>query len=82
MLRKTFLSSRLLWVDPSGRAVHDMILRPLTCWNCGFEFLRGHRCLSVVSVVCCQVGVFIRADPSSRVVLPNEMCLWVMVKPR
>jgi hypothetical protein len=24
---------------------------------CGFESLRGHGCLSVVSVVCCQVEV-------------------------
>jgi hypothetical protein len=32
-------------------------LRPLTCWDCGFESRRGHGCLSVVSVVCCQVEV-------------------------
>jgi len=30
-------------------------LRPLTCWHCGFEFHWGHGCLSVVSVVGCQV---------------------------
>jgi len=28
------------------------------CWDCGFESRRGHACLSVVSVVCCQVEVF------------------------
>jgi len=27
------------------------------CWDCGFESRRGHGCLSVVSVVCCQVKV-------------------------
>ena len=27
------------------------------CWDCGFEFRRGHGYLSVVSVVCCQVEV-------------------------
>jgi hypothetical protein len=32
-------------------------LRPLACWDCGFESHRGHGCLSVVSVVCCQVQV-------------------------
>jgi len=32
-------------------------LRPLACWDCGFESHRGHGCLSVVSVVCCQVEV-------------------------
>ena len=34
---------------PSGRAVG---LRPLACWDCGFECHRGHGCLSVVNVVC------------------------------
>ena len=32
-------------------------LRPLACWDCGFESHRGHRCLSVVSDVCFQVEV-------------------------
>ena len=34
-----------------------MGLRPLACKNCGFESRRGFGCLSVVSVVCCQVEV-------------------------
>ena len=32
-------------------------LRPLACWDRGFESHPGHGCLSVVSVVCCQVEV-------------------------
>ena len=28
-------------------------MRPLACWDCGFEFHRGHGCLSVMNVVCC-----------------------------
>jgi hypothetical protein len=32
-------------------------LRPLAYWDCGFESQRGHGCLSLVSVVCCQVEV-------------------------
>jgi hypothetical protein len=32
---------------PDGRAV----------WDCEFESRRGHGCLSLVSVVCCQVEV-------------------------
>jgi hypothetical protein len=32
-------------------------LRPLAFWDCGFESRGGHRCLSLVSVVCCQVEV-------------------------
>jgi hypothetical protein len=33
------------------------ILRPLVYWDCGFESRLGHGCLSLVSVVCCQVEV-------------------------
>jgi len=29
----------------------------VACWDCGFESLRGHGCLSLVSVVLCQVEV-------------------------
>ena len=29
----------------------------IACWDCGFESLRGHRRLSFVSVVWCQVEV-------------------------
>jgi hypothetical protein len=32
-------------------------LRSLACWDCGFESRLGHGCLSLVSVVCCQVEV-------------------------
>lgn len=40
------------FADPGGRAVEDVGLRPLNCWDCGFESRLGHGCLSVV---CCQV---------------------------
>ena len=43
--------------DPSGRVVKCVGLRPLDCWDVGFETHRGHGCLSVVSVVYCQVEV-------------------------
>ena len=32
-----------------------MGLRPLVCWDCGFEFRQGHAVVSLVTVVCCQV---------------------------
>ena len=35
----------------------SMGLRPLACWDCGFKYLRGHGCLSLVNVVGCQVEV-------------------------
>jgi len=44
-------------VDSSGRAVCSFGLRLLACWDCGLEFRRGQWCLSLVSVVCCQVEI-------------------------
>ena len=32
-------------------------MRPLTCWDCGFESRQRHGYLSLVTVVCCQVEV-------------------------
>jgi len=43
--------------DPSDRAVLDVGLRPLVCWDCGLESRRGHGYLSLLNVVCCQVEV-------------------------
>jgi hypothetical protein len=43
--------------DPIGHAIQGVGLRPLACWDCGFESRRGHGCLSLVSVVCCLVEV-------------------------
>jgi len=42
---------------PSGHAVWGGGLRPLACWDCGLESHQGHRCLAVVSVVCCMIEV-------------------------
>jgi hypothetical protein len=39
------------WADPVG-------LRPLACWDGGFEAREGHICQSIVIVVCCHIGVF------------------------
>jgi hypothetical protein len=44
--------------DPSGRAVYGVGLPPFACWDCEFECRRGHGSLSLVSVVCCHIGVF------------------------
>jgi len=41
----------------NGCAVEVVSLRPLTCWDCGLESRREHGCLSLVSVVCCQLDV-------------------------
>jgi predicted Zn-ribbon and HTH transcriptional regulator len=42
------------FADPSGRPVKGVGLRPLACWDCGFEFRRVHGYLYVVNFVCCQ----------------------------
>ena len=36
--------------DSSGRTAKGVGLRPLACWECGFESRRGHGCLSLVTV--------------------------------
>jgi len=36
---------------------YDVGSRPLACWDIGFESRRGHGCLSLESVACCQVEV-------------------------
>ena len=43
--------------DPCYRTVKSVGLRPLACWDYGFKSRRGYGCLSLVSVVCCQVEV-------------------------
>jgi hypothetical protein len=39
---------------PCDHAIYYVGLRPLACWNCAFESHHGHRCTSLVIVVCCQ----------------------------
>jgi len=34
--------------DPGDRAFWGVGLRPLTFWDCGFEFRRRHGCFSLV----------------------------------
>jgi hypothetical protein len=47
---------------------------PLACWDCGFEFRRGHGCVSLVSVVLSGWGLFHRLISPPRV-LPSVACL-------
>jgi hypothetical protein len=50
-------STASLTADPSDSAVWSLAPRPLACWCCGFESHLEYACLSLVSVVCCQVEV-------------------------
>ena len=61
----------ILRADPSGRATLWRASAAQTaCCVCGFESRRGHWCLSLVSVVCCQVEVcetsryFVKRSPA------------------
>jgi len=50
-------SGTIVPVDPSGSEVEGLCLHSIACWDCEFESRRGRGCLSLVSVVCCQVEV-------------------------
>jgi hypothetical protein len=39
------------FADPSGCVVLEIGLQTFDCWDCGFRFHWGHRCLSLVFVV-------------------------------
>ena len=41
---------------PGGCAVHSVSLRPIACWQCGFESRRG-AWISLVSVLWCQIEI-------------------------
>ena len=72
-------TSRSLLVDPDESAAYGVVLRPLACWNCGFESGQGHGCLSVVSVVCCQVEVSGRSWSLVHG-SPECVCPWVCLE--
>jgi hypothetical protein len=59
-----------------------MDLRPLTCWDCGFESRRWQRCLSRVSIVFVRYRSLCRDDNVSRGVLPSGGCLNFNRKPQ
>jgi len=70
------MAIRLEAADLSGRAVW-VDLRPLACWDCGFESRRGHGFVCVLLCVVRKKSLR-RADHSSREVLPTVMrrCVW------
>jgi hypothetical protein len=43
----------------SGRGVYGVGLRPLACWDCGFESPQKRGCLSSLCFVSCHVKVFV-----------------------
>jgi hypothetical protein len=56
--------------DPSGRAVSEVGLRPLACWDCGFESRRGTRIS--VCYECCILSEVLVSDWSLLQRSPTE----------
>jgi hypothetical protein len=61
-VKRTQLISLIIWTSgglfsTSSRAVYGIGLRPLACWNCGFESRRGFECLPLPNFVDRQVVV-------------------------
>jgi predicted Zn-ribbon and HTH transcriptional regulator len=55
--RKITCSSIESHAVPTYRADEGVGLRPLACWDCGFETRRRYGCRSVVSIVCWHVEI-------------------------
>ena len=54
----TVPNSEYVWLSTKTRRSQWLRgLRPLACWDCGFESHQRHGCLSVVGVMCCRVEV-------------------------
>ena len=67
---------------PSDRSVKGVGLRPFAYWHCGFESHQGHGCLSLVSVVCCQVEVSVTSwSLVQRSPTDCGLSLWVIEEP-
>jgi hypothetical protein len=62
--------------DPGSRAVYGVGLRPLTCWDCGFESRQWYRCVACDCCVLSGRGLRL-ADHSSTGVLPICECVCV-----
>jgi hypothetical protein len=69
------LTNMLPSSDPSGR--QRGLRRRSAAANCELQSRRWHVCLSVVSVVCCQVR---QTEHSYRVVLPTVLCLRMIAR--
>jgi hypothetical protein len=63
---------------PGCRSQWPRGLELLTCWNCGFEYHRGHGCLAYWVLCVVRQWSLTRADHSSRGVLPTvaRLCVW------
>jgi hypothetical protein len=53
-------------------------LRPLACWDCGFQSRQGHGCLCLVFVVCC-VGSGLCDVPISSSEESYRICVCLIV---
>jgi len=70
------------FADPSGHMVQGVVLQPLACWDRGFEFCRGHGCLSLVSVgswmsVSCECCVLSGRGLCDKLITHPEDLYWL-----
>ena len=68
----------LLRVDILRRTRCPRGLRPHAHWDCGFESRRGHGCMSLICVACCQVEVSASGWPLvQRIPTEFEVSKWM-----
>ena len=86
-ISEVYTTLKAITASPSGRAVRGVGLRPLTCWDCGFVSRWGQGCLSVVSVVCCQIEVstmgrsLVQKSPTEYSVSDCDREAWIIRRP-
>jgi hypothetical protein len=78
MYSANYVVSITFMADPAGPAVYGIGLRPLACWDCGFESHQVHGYLFLANVVICQVEVS-ATDRSQVQRSPTEWCVFVCV---
>ena len=81
---KFVFSKRKYEAGPGGRAIYGVRLRPLNCWDHGFESRSNHGCSSVEFVVCCVGsglcdGLITRPEESYRLCVCVCACVCVCV---
>jgi hypothetical protein len=78
---ETQISLSYIWLIKS-RSLWPRGLRPLACWDCGFESHRGMDVCFLWALCVVRKRSLRRASYSSIEVLPSVICLRVIVKPQ
>jgi hypothetical protein len=68
-------SATQMKADPSNLAIKGVVLQPLAYWDCRFKSHLGHGCLSLLSVVYCQVEVSVLCSLNNEEALAYQRLL-------